>query len=174
MNEEQRKAALKQKKVDGKKVKSILRANERNNLYQVLGIRNLSLKLPAREVNLGGLVKFTIPGLALLKEPTEKDIRRQFRKRAMEVHPDKNRDGRAQEAFVAVEEAATILSDPKLRKQYDSERKLQREDQLEGYRKVVRKAVAHFWAITRRTIQVFKTLLGPFFLPVVILAALII
>mmetsp|Transcript_8061 Transcript_8061/g.17360 ORF Transcript_8061/g.17360 Transcript_8061/m.17360 type:complete len:282 (+) Transcript_8061:41-886(+) len=174
MNEEQKKLALKQKKIDGKKVRSVLKASERNNLYEVLGIRNLSLKLPPREVNLAGVFRFTIPGVTLLKELSEKDIRKQFRKRAMDVHPDKNRDGRAQEAFVAVEEAASILSDKKLRKQYDLERKLHRSDQVEGYRRAVRTAIAYVWAMTRRTIQVTKTLLGPFFLPVVILAALII
>eukprot|EP00537_Pseudo-nitzschia_pungens_P012492 CAMPEP_0172384104 /NCGR_PEP_ID=MMETSP1061-20121228/1898_1 /TAXON_ID=37318 /ORGANISM="Pseudo-nitzschia pungens, Strain cf. pungens" /LENGTH=287 /DNA_ID=CAMNT_0013112609 /DNA_START=127 /DNA_END=987 /DNA_ORIENTATION=+ len=172
MDEEQQKAALSQKKRDGKTVRSVLRSSERNNLYGVLGIRNVSLQLPAREVSLGsGLFRFTIPGLTLLRGPSEKDIRRQFRKRALEVHPDKNRDGRAEEAFVAVEEAATILSDPRLRKEYDSERKLQRAERVEGYRKLVRTTVAYVWAITRRTIQVMQTLLGPFFVPVVIVAA---
>lgn len=170
MNEEQRQKALKQKKMDGKKVKSILRSSERKNLYQVLGLRNLSLRIPPRTVNLGGLCKFTIPGITLLKEASEKDIRKQFRKRAMEVHPDKNRDGRAQEAFVAVEEAATILGDAKLRKEYDQELKRRREEQLA----LVRTTIAYGWAITKRTVKVVQTLLGPFFLPVVIVLALII
>ncbi|OEU08798.1 heat shock protein DnaJ, partial [Fragilariopsis cylindrus CCMP1102] len=50
---------------------------------------------------------------------SERDIRKQFRTRAMQIHPDKNNDGRAQEAFIAVENAASILSDKQQRNIYD-------------------------------------------------------
>ncbi|VEU45335.1 unnamed protein product [Pseudo-nitzschia multistriata] len=177
MNEEQRKLARKQKKIDGRVVKSVLRASGNKNLYAVLGIRHRfpGLKIPAREVDLFGALRFTIPGISLFSgELSEKQIRKQFRKRAMEVHPDKNRDGRAQEAFVAVEEAAAVLSDPRQREAYDAERARQQKEQLERYKGAVKTAMAYAWALTRRTVQVIQTLLGPFFVPVAIILALII
>ena len=174
-NEEQKKAALKQKKIDGKKVKAVLKAAKRNDLYQVLGIRNWNLKIPSRDVDIAnkGWIKFTIPGFTL-KETTDKMIRKQFRTRAMQVHPDKNKDGRAQEAFIAMENAATILSDKQQRKIYDDEMKLYRSDRLEANRKLVTSSIAKAWNVIRRMVKVTQTLLGPFFVPVVIIAVLII
>lgn len=39
----------------------------------------------------------------------------------MAVHPDKNRDGRANEAFIAVENSASILTDKQSSKEYDQQ-----------------------------------------------------
>jgi len=172
-DEEQRKKALKQKKLDGKRVKTILKAAQKQDYYKVLGLRNWSLKIPSRQLDLFG-TKLTIPGISLLGGITEKDIKKQFRNRAMQVHPDKNTDGRAQEAFVAVQEAAAVLSDPKQRKRYDLERKTLQEESLANHKQLVAGAVAYAWATTRKIIAIFQKLLGPFFVPVVIIGALII
>mmetsp|Transcript_5078 Transcript_5078/g.10651 ORF Transcript_5078/g.10651 Transcript_5078/m.10651 type:complete len:285 (-) Transcript_5078:1890-2744(-) len=172
-DEEQKKAAMKQKQQDGKRVRSVLKAAQRNDLYQVLGIRNWNLKIPPREVAIGGMIKFTIPGVTL-KETTDKQIRKQFRTRARQIHPDKNKDGRAEEAFIAVENAASILSDKGKRKEYDDYMKAYRSERLETHRRLVATSVASAVAVTRRVVKVIQTILGPFFVPVLIIAALII
>ena len=174
-DEEQRKLALKQKKKDGRQVRSVLKAAKRNNLYAVMGIHNhFSLKTQPYPINIAGVAKFTIPGITFWKGPTEQQIKKQFRKRAIQIHPDKNKDGRAEEAFVAVQNAASILSDPKLRQQYDAERKLARSEQWNTSKTLASKALVSVWAVLRKMLGVCQKLLGPFFVPVMIIGALII
>ena len=50
---------------------------------------------------------------------SEEDIRKAFRKKAMEFHPDRNKADDASERFKEVNEAYQILSDPQRRGQYD-------------------------------------------------------
>jgi len=47
-------------------------------------------------------------------------IRRAFRKRAMEYHPDRNKDAGAEEKFKEINEAYQVLSDSTKRNQYDT------------------------------------------------------
>lgn len=172
MNEEEKKNALKQKKIDGRKVQSVLKAAKHNNLYMVLGIRNWNLRIPSREIDIGGL-KFTIPGF-IIKETSERNIRKQFRTISKQIHPDKNKDGRAQEAFIALENAAAILSDKQKRKLYDDEIKLYRSNRLKTNQKLMMTTILSTWNVTRRVVKILKTFLGPFFVPVLIICALII
>ena len=53
------------------------------------------------------------------RNATEEDIRKAFRKKAMEFHPDRNRADDAAERFKEVNEAYQALSDPQRRAQYD-------------------------------------------------------
>lgn len=58
--------------------------------------------------------------LGLSRGASEKDIKRAYRRLARQLHPDVNRDdARAEERFKEVQEAYRVLSDPKLREQYD-------------------------------------------------------
>lgn len=173
-DEEQRKLALKQKRKDGRRVRSVLRAAKKEDWYGVIGLRKWSLRIPPRSVNIAGVVKFTVPGITLVGEPTAQDIKKQFRQRAMQVHPDKNRDGRAGEAFVAVQNAAGILSDPSLRSRYDAERKARRSEALDSSKQLAASSLVSVWAVVQKVRMVVQTLLGPFFVPVVIVGALII
>jgi hypothetical protein len=173
-DQEQKKRALKQKRIDGKTVRSVLKAAERNDLYKVMGLRNLTVRIPPFHINIAGAVRFTIPGFTILKGATKDVIKKQFRQRAMMVHPDKNRDGRAQEAFVAVQNAASILSDEDQRQRYDAEWKASRSSKLESHKQLVATSLAAAWAITRKIVKMVQTLLGPFFVPVLIIGALII
>lgn len=50
---------------------------------------------------------------------TEEEIRRAFRKLAMEWHPDRNKSKEASERFKSVNEAYQVLIDPKKRDEYD-------------------------------------------------------
>ncbi|KAL7513962.1 hypothetical protein ACHAWX_000788, partial [Stephanocyclus meneghinianus] len=113
MNEEERKRALRQKRNDAKIVSRILKAASKGQHYAVLGIHNF-------EFQLGPFYLFHWSfGPYVLFRTKTKEIKRVYRNLARTVHPDKNKDGRAEEAFHAIEASAAILTDEKKRKEYD-------------------------------------------------------
>ena len=58
--------------------------------------------------------------LEVSRSASDSDIKKAFRKKAMEYHPDKNAgDKKAEEMFKKVNEAYSVLSDPEKRKMYD-------------------------------------------------------
>lgn len=58
--------------------------------------------------------------LGVEKTASAEEIKRSFRKLAMEHHPDRNEgDAKAEERFKEANEAYAVLSDPEKRKQYD-------------------------------------------------------
>ena len=57
--------------------------------------------------------------LGVGKGTGEEDIRKAFRKKAMEYHPDRNKSPSAEEKFKEINEAYQVLSDPNKRAQYD-------------------------------------------------------
>ncbi len=58
--------------------------------------------------------------LGLKKGASDKEIRKAFKKLAVQYHPDKNPDdARAEEKFKEINEAYQVLSDPEKRKKYD-------------------------------------------------------
>jgi hypothetical protein len=172
MTDEQQKVARKQKKKDARIVRKILRAAKNDNHYAVLGLRNWELQTPSRTIKLVSLV-FRLPGFAFF-HISPKDIKKAYRKLAMTVHPDKNLDGRATEAFIAVENSASILTDETKRIEYDEMiREIWRE-RRELTRKRVFESVDGTLRFSRQIVQVFRRVLGPFALPVVILGALLI
>jgi hypothetical protein len=172
MNAEQQKAAMRQKKKDSKVVRSVLKAAKKNKHYEVLGIRNWDMKIPSRTINVAGL-KFAIPGVTL-KETSTKDIRKGYRNRAMSVHPDKNRDGRAQEAFIAVEHSAAILADVHLRAEYDEEAKRSRVERRHESKALAFNAISAAQQVIGKFLKAIHTILGPFATPVIIIGALLI
>jgi len=58
--------------------------------------------------------------LGVSKTDNDEEIRRAFRKRAMEYHPDRNKAPGAEDKFKEINEAYQVLSDSKKRAQYDS------------------------------------------------------
>jgi DnaJ-domain-containing protein 1 len=172
MTDEQQKVARKQKKKDARIVRKILRAAKNDNHYAVLGLRNWELQIPSRTIKLVNKV-LRIPGIALF-HISPKAIKKAYRKLAMTVHPDKNLDGRATEAFIAVENSASILTEETKRIEYDDMvREIWRERrELAGKR--VFESVDGTIRFSGQIVQVFRRVLGPFALPVVILGALLI
>ena len=57
--------------------------------------------------------------LGVNRQDSEEDIRKAFRKKAMEYHPDRNKAPDAEEKFKEINEAYQVLTDPKKRVQYD-------------------------------------------------------
>ena len=57
--------------------------------------------------------------LGVSKDASEQDIKRAFRKLAKEHHPDVNKDPGAEDKFKSLQEAYSVLSDPKAKAQYD-------------------------------------------------------
>jgi molecular chaperone DnaJ len=57
--------------------------------------------------------------LGVARTDNEEEIRKAFRKKAMEFHPDRNKSAGAEDKFKEINEAYQVLSDPKKRAQYD-------------------------------------------------------
>jgi Skp family chaperone for outer membrane proteins len=172
MTVDDQKAARKQKKKDARIVRRILRAAKHDNHYAVLGLRNWEIIMSSRTIKLVTLV-LRMPEIALF-HITPKTIKKAYRKLARSVHPDKNRDGRAEEAFIAVENAASILTDEAQRLEYDSRIREIRQNRRKEATKKVFESVDGTLRFFGRFVKVFRRVLGPFALPVFILAALLI
>ena len=168
MNEEERKKAQKQKAADAKVVSRILKHASRENHYAVLGIRNLEFQLGPYFI-----FNWSVGPFVLFHTKT-KEIKRVYRNLARVVHPDKNKDGRAEEAFHAIETSAAILTDEKKRKDYDKRLITARRRRN---KEVVEKVVdvsGRIWNGSVGAMTTAKKVLGPFSTPILVVGALIV
>lgn len=161
-----RKAALRKKKRDAKIVQQVLNAHEAENLYGVLGLlNNRYLRLPKRIVTI--IPKYftvELPEVNLLYA-THHRIKRAYRERAKQTHPDKNSDGRAVQAFWALDQAAEVLMNPDQRKAYDKAVRLRRRERRRRLRSMLQEGLDRVFGVGRRGVEILRTLLGPFFVP---------
>lgn len=172
LSKEQQKEARKQKRKDAAIVRRVLQAAQREKHYEVLGLRNLELRVPSRSIKLSTFT-LRIPGFSLLRVST-RQIKRAYRNMARAIHPDKNRDGRAVEAFHAVENAAATLLDPGARKKYDEMARARRLRLREERMRILYDITGTAIGITTRFVTVFRRVLGPFAFPITIIGALLI
>ena len=161
MDAENRKKALKQKRHDAKIVNKILKAaaaKPEPRHYAVLGLRNWDIHLWKWHI----------------VQTTTKDVKRAYRNLSRKVHPDKNRDGRAEEAFHALEASAAILSDAEKKRSYDRRvqtRRKKRNAKITGGAKDVLDIGQRNIG---RVVGTIKRLLGPFSTPILVVGALIV
>ena len=168
MNEEERKKAQKQKAVDAKVVSRILKHASKGNHYAVLGIRNLEFQLGPYFI-----LNWSVGPFVLFHTKT-KEIKRVYRNLARVVHPDKNKDGRAEEAFHAIETSAAILTDEKKRKDYDKRlitARRRRNKEVTG--KFV-DISGRIWNGSVGAMTTAKKVLGPFSTPILVVGALLV
>ena len=167
MNEEQKKKAQQQKKKDAKIVNRILKASKSGKHYAVLGIRNFEVQIGPYYV-----FNFSIGPLVLFRVKT-KAIKRVYRNLARTVHPDKNKDGRAEEAFHAIEQSAAILTDEKQRQDYDKKIIATRRRRNKYAVDSVMRVSHTVWSQTAASFKMTKKVLGPFSTPILVVGALI-
>ena len=184
--EEQQKLLRQKRRKDGKIVQRILSAYQRHDYYAVLGLRwffpegitlirgrgdqDDTASKETRRFNLKeAILRLKWPALIILRI-SNREIQQANRKRAVQVHPDKNRDPRTEQAFVAVQDAFSVLSDPVLRRKYEVERR--------QHRIAIRQAWKdRYYTILNKTVRPLWTILHKFWVPlsvpIVVLAAIV-
>mmetsp|Transcript_23217 Transcript_23217/g.53050 ORF Transcript_23217/g.53050 Transcript_23217/m.53050 type:complete len:171 (-) Transcript_23217:92-604(-) len=170
MNERDRRRAATRRRRDSQTVKKLLRASERGLHYAVLGMNARG------EVAIGTMHTLLPADLAraamrrLRVRATPGEIKAAYRQMARRVHPDKNRDGRAMDAFRALEASYAILSDEGTRTEYD--RKLGRRARKRRDKVVdgVASVCAGAWGMGKNLCTVVK----PFSRPIMILGGLVV
>lgn len=155
-DEKTRKDLERQKAKDAKIVNKILQNGNRGHHYAVLG-----LKCQWGEFKIGPFKLCSIKN---------GEIKKAYRNMARLVHPDKNRDGRAEQAFDLLEKSSSLLLDEKKRKEYDAKLKIQRKESLQ----IILRTIDDTWNGVTKTFNTMKRILGPFATPIFILVALII
>lgn len=155
-DERTRKNLERQKAKDAKIVKQILKEGMKGHHYAVLGLR-----CQWGEVKIGPFKFCSVK---------DREVKKAYRNMARLVHPDKNRDGRAEQAFDMLEKSSSILLDDKKRKEYDTKLKLQRKNSFQKGLRIIDDT----WNGLSKTFATMKAILGPFATPIFILVALII
>ena len=164
-----RRRALREKRADARTVRSILAAAGRRpepSHYAVLGMGWWIRMVGGGGWNLGPLR--IVPGI------TSRTVRRAYRTRSRQVHPDKNRDGRAEEAFRALEDSLDVLADDGRRRSYDLrvvERRRRRAGQVWG---TARDALGMGSGAALGTFRAARRVLGPVATPLFVLGALMV
>ena len=168
MSADQKKLALKQKRMDSKIVRRVLKAASHGKHYAVLGLRNFEFQVGPFEAFGKALGPWTF------FQVNPKHIKGAYRSRSKATHPDKNKDAQATEAFIAVEESATILSDERLKKEYDELVRLALEHKRRVMTTAVKLMTKTVKAYVNKMWWIFRKLVGPFAYPIVVLTALIV
>lgn len=171
----EKEADPKRKKRNNKRViNSILKSRDHNNLYGILGLRNNRyIRLPERTLTIiPNHFSIQIPEITFF-HVSKNQIKRAFRERALTVHPDKTNDPRAEEAFNAIDEAAEILLDDKAREDYDLSIALSRQRYRASVVATAQTVLDRAWGFIHTFVKRARSFLGPFAVPVVVMAFLI-
>ena len=82
-------------------------------------MRQRAMRLPAGEMRRALLAQDHFEALGVSRSASSAEAKKAFHKLALKLHPDKNKQDLAEEAFKRIEEAHRTLSDPRLRKEYE-------------------------------------------------------
>ena len=184
LSEEQQKLLRQKRRKDGKIVQRILNAWQRHDFYAVLGLRwffpegirlikgrggKQGAAVPRRFNIKDAILKRQWPDVIILRIPT-RAIQQAYRIRAVQTHPDKNRDPRTEQAFVAVQDAHAVLSDPNLRKDYEMERQTHRlavrGAWKDRYHRLINTTLRPLFIVLHKVV-------GPLTVPLVVICALV-
>jgi hypothetical protein len=160
MDQDDKKKAQRQKRADSRLVRRILKAAKRDLHYDVLGLRNRW--------------NYPIFGTHLLKRITPKDIKRAFYKMAKLIHPDKNLDDRAEEAFIQLERSAAILLDEVARNDYDTKIATEIRERRKLQAQTIQKYFNFFVRRGNLVASVMFRVIKPIYIPILILGALLV
>jgi hypothetical protein len=160
MGQEDKKKLQKQKRIDRSLVRRVLNSAKRDLHYDVLGLRT-RWNHPLFDV-------------ILWKRITHKDIKRAFYKMAKLLHPDKNLDERAEEAFIQLERSAKILLDEVSRSEYDTKIATERKERRKIQVQIMKKYFNLFIRRSSHAASVMIHVIRPIYAPVLILGALLI
>jgi hypothetical protein len=159
------------RKKDSRRVKRILQHASRGDYYRILGLRNREIKIPSTSIGIGKF-RIKLPGFSLF-HISDRRIRSAYRSTCRKVHPDRNRDPLANQAFIALEEAASILLDADKRARYDEALFASRAARRQKVGNVVQIALRNVVFVLQK-ILVVRKVLGPFAFSVLILVPLIV
>ena len=185
----------KEERQDSRIVQRILLASRNGEHYKVLGLKLYEIKVPF-EVripfyrSLKGLLRRkrnkshddvdttqdsnTKSTYISIFRPNNNVIKRAYRQRARLVHPDKNTDPNAAQAFDALDQAAAILMDERLRNDYDMAVRNIRERRAQERIQLFKNVIGVAYSVSSKVSSVGKRVLGPFLTPLIVLGALII
>lgn len=159
---------------DERVVRRVLAASAKGEYYRVLGMRenwelDVSFGGGNDEYGVGRRRRWIVPIL----RAGPKRVKRAYRRRSLSVHPDKNGDPRAAEAFDALERAASVLLDEESRRRYDGRLRETRRQR----RAVWAERCGRTWdavaGVVARVVRIVRRIAGPFAVPIVVLGVLI-
>jgi hypothetical protein len=159
MNKASRKAATKRRKIDKREVDKVLKANERKDLYAVLGIGKGGSASTGIKDFVWKKLKYMLRGT---RGVSSKDVKASYRLIAKRIHPDKNKDSRAEEAFDAVQDAYEILADPIKKRAFDREVLAEARNRREGAIENAQESTRFVWRRVSDVVRICKRIIKPF------------
>ena len=135
--EETRARRDRQWEADLQKMNKAQRSQAKKKRLQDAKVVNLVLSSPDHYKTLRLSRPLWNPWASFPKSASPKQVKKAYRDLARKVHPDKNKDGRAEEAFDKIQEAYETLSDKGKKREYD-----RKEERKRKARKEERKEIA--------------------------------
>ncbi|GMI08592.1 hypothetical protein TrRE_jg5053 [Triparma retinervis] len=155
MSKAQRSQAKKKRASDAKIVTRVLTASDH---YAALGLGKSRWR----------------PLSASPRSVTTQSVKKAYRNLAKKVHPDKNKDARAEEAFDVIQGAYEVLSDEGKKRDYDRKEERRKKAQNEERKEMAVEGAGKVLGVISLLTRILSRLLGPASTSFFILGALII
>ena len=149
MDKETAAAAKRKRKSDKKVIDRVLRASTQGNLYAVLGVEKKWWRFWTLLIDTDHSV-------------SSKQVKVAYRTMAKRIHPDKNKDARAEDAFDLLQEAHEILGNERSKLEYDRKvARMKRNGREDAISKTV-DVVTNAWERSSDVLSAISRVLGPF------------